>query len=198
MFGEKQVNQTLGSPQIFRLRGQENALQAPQADGLDMLNPIQTVSSWTADTGVEENKDTFWSSPATGNLNQNVLCLHAPMCCAQLLPLLCFAIPSGVQTAEGERVCCCLALCSSGNSNNFSLSKPCSVLWGSSGFDVDYTVLWFLSVHLNVEWQKNCHHRKDVLNMVKSRLFLFLIIPLGILKETYFVSCPMLSTFICL
>lgn len=77
-------------------------MQAPQAEGLGMLNPIQPVSSWTADTGVEENKDTFWSSPATGNLNQNVLCLHAPVCCAQLLPLLCFAIPSGVQTAEGN------------------------------------------------------------------------------------------------
>lgn len=106
----------------MRWRGQENAIQASQADGLGTLNPIQPVSSWTADTVVEENTDAFWCFPATGNLSQKVLCLHALMCYGQLLPSAVLCHPQWCEVGREVNGCAAAWDRSSGNKNNFALS----------------------------------------------------------------------------
>lgn len=131
-------------PQTIWLRGQKNALQPPQADGLGTLNCIQPVSSWTVHTGVEEKKNTFWCSPAMWNLRRGAVlactCVLQAVCSCYLL--LCFALHICSPVGGELQGCAAAWLCSLGNMNNF-FSKPCSMLWGWSGFDIFYSVCSF-------------------------------------------------------
>lgn len=182
MFGEEEVNQALRCPQTFRVRGQEDVLQPPHADRLGMLHPIHPVSSWTADTGVEENKDTSWCCTATGNLSQEVLCLHALMCYGQSLPsaVLCHPRCHAVSRRWMGALLLALQLREQEPFLSLSLAQCCEA---AQDLMLTYSMcVWILSVQLNIEWQNKEARPQSGEEQVS---FYFLFFPLGSPKSHF-------------
>lgn len=116
----------------------------------------------------------------------------------QLLPSAVLCHPRGVQSAEGNG-CAAAWHWSSGNMNNSSLSKPCSLCW-EAALDLMLSMLCVcvLSKQIPILSGKKLPSQEiRIKHSKKQAAFYFTLFPLGSLKS-YLLCHPLCSALICL